>query len=160
MSWLNSGDDRESILQVLPRIAESFTQLYQSLWTQPHVPAATLELCRLRLAQLHRCEVELQRSDCALPATKRDALSRWDSDSQFADAERACLAFTEVYAMDPQAITDEHADAVKVYFGDAGLVFLVEALGILDGMTRLSLLWQLPTPTLSSATPSATGAQS
>ena len=25
-----------------------------------------------------------------------------------------------------------------------GLVALVEALGILDGMTRLSLLWQLP----------------
>jgi hypothetical protein len=54
------------------------------------------------------------------------------------------LAFTEVYAMDTQALTDQHAQAVKRHFGDAGLVLLVEALGILDGMTRLSLLWQLP----------------
>lgn len=147
MGWVSSSDDRESTIQVLPRIADSFTPLYQSLWTQPHVPAPTLELCRLRLAQLHRCEVEWQRSDCALPAAKRDGLSRWDSDAQFSDAERACLAFTEVYAMDVSAITDAHADAVKAHYGDAGLVFLVEALGILDGMTRLSLLWQLPAPT-------------
>jgi hypothetical protein len=45
--------------------------------------------------------------------------------------------------MDAQALTDEHAEAVKSHFGDAGMVLLVEALGILDGMTRLSLLWQL-----------------
>ena len=49
--------------------------------------------------------------------------------------------------MDAQALTDELADAVKAHFGDAGLVLLVEALGILDGMTRLSLLWQLPAST-------------
>jgi hypothetical protein len=46
--------------------------------------------------------------------------------------------------MDTQAITDELAEAVKLHVGDAGLVLLVEALGILDGRTRLSLLWQLP----------------
>jgi alkylhydroperoxidase family enzyme len=155
MSWISSGDDRDTTMQVLPEIAANFTQLYQSLWTQPHVPAATLELCRLRLAQLHRCDVEWQREDCALPASKRDALARWDSDKQFSDAERACLAFTEVYAMDTQAITDAQAEAVKAHFGDAGLVLLVEALGILDGMTRLSLLWQLR---VSGASRSATGA--
>jgi alkylhydroperoxidase family enzyme len=144
MNWIGTGNDRQSTMQELPDIAASFTQLYQSLWMQPHIPAATLELCRLRLAQLHQCEAEWQREDYVLRASRRDALSRWDSDDQFTDAERACLAFTEVYAMDTQAITDEHADAVKSHFGDAGLVLLVEALGILDGMTRLSLLWQLP----------------
>ncbi|HEY6132172.1 MAG TPA: hypothetical protein VIV27_09140, partial [Halioglobus sp.] len=71
-------------------------------------------------------------------------LTRWNSDHSFSAAERACLAFTEVYAMDAQAVTDELAAAVKAHFGDAGLVLLVEALGVLDGMTRLSLLWQLP----------------
>jgi alkylhydroperoxidase family enzyme len=75
---------------------------------------------------------------------KREHLSNWDTDSRFSDAERACLAFTEVYAMDTQAITDELAAAVKLHVGDAGLVLLVEALGILDGRIRLSLLWQLP----------------
>ncbi len=135
--------NRKAMLGILPDIATPFTALYQSLWRQSHLPAAVLELCRLRLAQLHRCEVEWQRSEMALTAEKRGSLARWDIDSEFSDAERACLAFTEVYAMDAQALTDAHAEAVKSYFGDAGLVLLIEALGIFDGMTRLSLLWQL-----------------
>jgi alkylhydroperoxidase family enzyme len=144
MSWLSSGNDRESTIRVLPDIAASFTALYQSLWVQPHLPAEVLELCRLRLAQLHRCAVEWQRNDCEIPPDKRNHLAQWNTHSLFFDAERACLAFTEVYAMDTQALTDELAAAVKAHFGDAGLVMLVEALGIFDGMTRLSLLWQLP----------------
>jgi alkylhydroperoxidase family enzyme len=143
MEWVSEASDRNSTLGVLPELAAPFAALYQSLWTQPHLPAEVLELCRLRLAQLHRCDVELQRSEFEFPAETVEHLARWDTDKGFSDAERACLAFTEVYAMDTQALTDEHAQAVKSYFGDAGLVLLVEALGILDGMTRLSLLWQL-----------------
>lgn len=131
------------MLGILPDIATPFTALYQSLWRQPHLPMEVLELCRLRLAQLHCCEVELQRSEMALVAEKRSRLARWDIDEAFSDAERACLAFTEVYAMDAQALTDAQAEAVKAYFGDAGLVLLIEALGVFDGMTRLSLLWKL-----------------
>lgn len=147
MSWLNSGTDHQSTLAVLPEIAAAYGALYQSLWTQPHLPAEILELCRLRLAQLHRCAGELQRQERSIPDGKREHLGNWDTDSRFSDAERACLAFTEIYAMDTQAITDELAAAVKRHVGDAGLVLLVEALGILDGMTRLSLLWQLPATT-------------
>lgn len=144
MNWLNCGTDHQTTIAVLPELARAYDALYQSLWTQPHLPAAILELCRLRLAQLHRCAPELQRQECAVQDGKREHLSRWDTDSRFSDSERACLAFTEVYAMDTQAITDELAAAVKRHVGDAGLVLLVEALGILDGRVRLSLLWQLP----------------
>jgi alkylhydroperoxidase family enzyme len=143
MNWLNSGTDHQSTIAVLPDLAVAYGALYQSLWTQPHLPAEILELCRSRLAQLHRCTLELQRQECPVQDGKREHLSNWDTDSRFSDAERACLAFTEVYAMDTQAITDELAAAVKLHVGDAGLVMLVEALGILDGRIRLSLLWQL-----------------
>lgn len=144
MGWVNAGVDRDTTLQAVPQLAERFDALYRSLWTQRHIPPATLELCRLRLAQLHRSDVEIQRSDCEIPCSQRDNLTRWESDNRFSAADRACLAFTEIYAMDVQALTDEQADAVKAHFGDAGLVLLVEALGIFDGMTRLSLLWRLP----------------
>ena len=144
MNWLNGGSDRGSTLRELPELAERFDALYRSLWTQPHLGAEILELCRLRLAQLHRCEAEWRRSDVDVDPRKREALQRWDSAADFSAAERACLAFTEVYAMDAQAVTDALADSVKAHCGDAGLVLLVEALGILDGMTRLSLLWELP----------------
>lgn len=143
MGWVSSGDDRDSTIGELAELAAPFSALYESLWTQSHVPADVLELCRLRLAQLHQCAVELQRREVEIPIEKSKRLAQWDTDSIFSPAERACLAFTEVYAMDVQALTDQHADAVKMHFGDAGLVLLVEALGILDGMTRLSLLWQL-----------------
>ena len=144
MNWLNSGTDHQSTIAVLPDIATAYDTLCQSLWTQPHLPPQTLELCRLRLAQLHRCAFELQRQAYPVEDGKREHLTHWDTDSRYSAVERACLAFTEVYAMDTQAISDELAEAVKLHVGDAGLVLLVEALGILDGRTRLSLLWQLP----------------
>ena len=154
MGWVSSGDDRDSTIGEIAELAAPFAALYASLWTQRHVPADILELCRLRLAQLHQCAVELQRQEIRIPAKKSERLAQWDADPIFSPAERACLAFTEVYAMDTQALTDQHADAVKMHFGDAGLVLLVEALGILDGMTRLSLLWQL---TAAPAQPRASG---
>ena len=45
--------------------------------------------------------------------------------------------------MDPQAITDAQAEAVKSELGDAGLVALIEALGLFYGMTRVRQLWDL-----------------
>ena len=144
MGWVSRGDDRRSTLDVLPKISTAFDALYLSLWCQQHIPAAVLELCRLRLAQLHRCDLETQRQECAISDDKRENLVRWDTHGSFSAPERACLAFTEVYAMDAQALTDAQADDVKEHFSEAGLVLLIEALGIFDGMTRLSLLWQLP----------------
>ena len=143
MAWLSSGTDRDAVIGELPGLAGPYRTLERSLWSQPHLPPAILELCRLRLAQLHRCDAEFRRREVELPGDRRAALARWESAEEFSAAERACLAFTEVYAMDAQALTDAHAAAVKEHIGDAGLVLLVEALGILDGGVRLSLLWQL-----------------
>lgn len=143
MSWLSGGADREQIIGMLPELAGPYRRLYEALFAQSHLPPEILELCRLRLAQLHRNDLEFERRDMALSEDRRSSLSGWESNKAFSAPERACLAFTEVYAMDAQALTDEQADAVKEHFGDAGLVTLIEALGILDGMTRLSLLWQL-----------------
>lgn len=144
MTWINDGRDRDSTIAALPKIATAFGGLYGSFWNQPHIAVETLELCRLRLAQLHNSIVELEREDCSIQAAKREKLSQWSKDSQFSEAECACLELTEIYAMDAQAISDEQAEAVKKYYGDSGLIVLVQALGVFDGMTRLSLLWQLP----------------
>lgn len=143
MTWINSGHDRDSTISALPEISAKFDQLYSSFWKQPYIAFETLELCRLRLAQLHSSAVDLQREEYAVVAQKREALAQWNTDTQFSDAERACLELTEIYAMDAQAISDEQAEAVKKHYGDAGLLVLIQALGVFDSMTRLSLLWQL-----------------
>tara|TARA_B100001540_G_scaffold277926_1_gene265741 strand:+ start:499 stop:942 length:444 start_codon:yes stop_codon:yes gene_type:complete len=125
----------------LPAMAPLLDELHACLWRQDLLPGQVLELCRLRLWQLHGLALDEAGAACELPAQKRQALSRWDSSEQFDAAERACLAFAEVYAMDVQAITDAQAEAVKAHFGDAGLVLLIEALGQFDGVARLRRLW-------------------
>lgn len=152
MTWLGSASNREGILQQLPDLEVSFKPFYASFFSLPQLPPVTVELCRLRLAQLHRSDVEWQREEVSLEQSKRAELSNWATDARFTAAERACLAFTEVYAMDVSSITDEQAEAVKTHYGDAGLVALVQALGVFDGLTRVSLLWGLP-----AYEPSATG---
>lgn len=143
MSWINSGKDRDTVLAAAPKIAEKFAAFYASLWAQGHIEKAALELCRVRLAQLHNATVDVQREEYPIALYKRDNIAKWNTDDAFSASERACLELAEVYAIDPAAITDAQADSIKQHYGDKGLVVLLEALGVFDGMARMSLLWQL-----------------
>lgn len=143
MSWIvQDSSSREAIMARLPQLGESFLAMYESLWQQAHVPTSILELCRLRMAQLHRSEGDQAAVEVPVDAAQRAALRDWHRSPRFGDAERACLEFTEMYAMDALAITDAQADAVKAHFGDVGLVALVQSLGVFDGLQRLGLIWQ------------------
>lgn len=126
----------------LPAIGENFQRLYASFYQLSQLPPETVELCRLRLAQLHRSDADFAREEYAVVADKRAQLQDWHHAAPFSAAERACLELTEVHAMDCSAITDAQADAVKQHFGEAGLVALLQALGVFDGFIRLGLIWQ------------------
>ena len=134
--------DLDRALAIAAAPAASFARLWQGLWVQPYVSAATLELCRLALARLHRDELEMSATNPhvepgTLAAAAREAVLRGTlRSSALAPAEQAILEFTECYALDAQSIPDEVADAVKGHLGEAGLVFLIEALGCLDGRIR------------------------
>ena len=140
-SWINRSGEFDSVLAELPDIAAAYRRLYDSLWQQPYLPGEVLECCRLRLAMLHASAHDCTRHDFPLSEDKRTHLAGWPAHPAFEPGERACLGFTEVYAMDAQALTDELAEQVKQHYGDAGLVLLIEALGIFDGMARLNRLW-------------------
>lgn len=143
MNWIvEDSFSREATMEHLPQLGGPFLAMYQSLWSQPHVPAGLLELCRLRMAQLHRSETDQTLAVVPVDAQRRAALRDWHSSPLFTDAERACLEFTEIYAMDALAITDQQAEAVKAHYGDVGLVALVQSLGVFDGLQRLGLIWQ------------------
>jgi hypothetical protein len=106
-------------------LGRAYGELWRSLWAQQHLPAALLEKCLGRMATLH-----------GLASLPVEAAS---------PTEAAAIEFTELYAQDPAAITDFAAEQLKLYFGDAGLVALVEALGFFDARLRLArLLPQLP----------------
>lgn len=123
--------------------AASFARLWQALWVQPYVAPALLEMCRLTLARLHREPDELAAANPhlepgALPAGRRATVIAGNAHAAagFSVTEKAVLQFTECYGLDAQSIPDETADAVKIQLGEAGLVFLIEALGCIDGRIR------------------------
>jgi hypothetical protein len=110
-------------------VLSGFQALESSFNAQSHLPVDVLQLCRQRLRQLHGIGSDADASVEDVTSPEQSGLD-------------ACIAFTEVYAMDVQAISDELAAAVKMHFDDAGLVTLIEALGIFDGLIRLELLWR------------------
>jgi len=133
--------DVSTLLHAGGEMATYFDRAYAGVWQQPHVPATTLELCRLRLARLHEVAAEIE-SPAVTPvdAHKRAAVlaGSYARDDRVSPAERAAIEFCEVYAMDAQAITDELAAAVVEHVGEPGLVALIEALGFIDGRMRLA----------------------
>ena len=144
MSWFSDRESWQATVSLTPSIADHFDKFEASYWQLPQIPAQVLDLCRLRIAQIHRCDVELARRATTLHSDKHDALANWTRSDLFSDAERAGLEFAEMYAIDVSAISDAQADAVKKHFGDAGLVALVQALGLFYARCRMSQLWDLP----------------
>ena len=123
--------------------AASFARLWESLWAQPYVGTELLEMCRLTLARLHQDELELRtinpRPGAAAPsAARRASLLAGEvfRSPLFSAVEKSVLLFCECYGLDPQSIADEVAEQTKAHLGEAGLVFLIEALGVIDGRIR------------------------
>lgn len=130
MSWLAASFD--DALGLRPALRDDLRRFETSLW-ESGVDPDVLDLCRLRVAQVLRC-------DAVLRATTRDLerLSRWPT--EFDARTRACLAFAESFVMDPRSITDDDAAAVVAQLGAAGLIAFTEALAIFDGLTRARLM--------------------
>ncbi len=127
-------------------VAGLFAGLSAKFWDLPHLSAQTLELCRFALAILHKAEAEAALRHPAasgLDPAKIDAVlgERWRKEPALTAAEKAALDFTEYYFIDPDSIPDEIAAKIVLYYGDNGLVCLVEALGFVDSRIRLALIY-------------------
>jgi alkylhydroperoxidase family enzyme len=130
--------------------AAALEALWEAIWRSDRIPPALLEYCRLVLAKVNRAEAELTVSHPAAGADSLKAACVLDgdpmTDPRFTPAERAALEFAEAYGLDAASITDEQADAVKRHWGEPGLVFLIEALGMIDSRMRLALMMPVLLP--------------
>lgn len=125
--------------------AMSLAELWSRLWRQRYIPAELLELCRLSFARMHRDESEQTAGNPHVPpgrlsGARREAALHGiaDDDASFSPAEHAVLAFAEQYWLDARSITDDAAANVIAHFGEPALVFLIEALGCIDGRIRVA----------------------
>jgi alkylhydroperoxidase family enzyme len=147
--WLPSVADGplpiDRVLGLRPDLYAEVRTWYGHVWDPPVCDPVLLELVRLRVAQLHGCR-EQQAVRYALPRERgltderAAAVARWATEPSFGAAERAALAFAELFVIDVHAVTDEDVDALRRHLTDVEIVGLCNALAVWDGFMRLRVL--------------------
>lgn len=135
----------DAVLARRPVVAARLQALVAGLWTHPAVPPDVVELCRLRIATLlgaagESCIRHAAARDAGLDERRIAALPAWPGDPGFSSAERAALALAEQATLDPHGVEPVQRAAVAAAFGDAGLVVLLQAVTVHEGLARLRLL--------------------
>lgn len=125
-----------------PEVFAAYAQYVDEVWSSPDLPAGTLELCRVRIAQLlgvTREQTVRIGPDVDGLEDRLGHLAAWPEDPRFTATDRACLAFAEQFVLDTQALDDPTAEAVRAEVGDAGLVTLALGVGLAEGMVRAAV---------------------
>jgi alkylhydroperoxidase family enzyme len=155
VTWLPetaAGDTPlDRVFGLRPDLYEPFRAFYAVFWTDGLLDPVVLELCRLRVAQLLRCESEQRvryapARDAGLTEEQVARLADWPRDPSLTDSQRAALAFAEQFVLDPHGIDDAQRDAVIDHLGRPGLVALCEALALFDGFCRFRTLLGVGSP--------------
>ncbi len=114
--------------QLAPDVAAAFEHLLDGVW-DGRVDPGLLESCRLRVCELIGAPLEAGRHRHAPePATDHPGFT-------------ACLAFTEMWVIDPHAITDEMAAAVRHHLDDAEAAAFTIALATIEAQARATRAW-------------------
>jgi len=134
-------DEFERVFALRPNLFDAWREFASIFWEKRLVDPVILELCRLRIAQLHAARHPLstrmrEAREAGLDEAKIAALAEWWRHPGFSDLERACLRFAEQFVMDAKAMSDDEARPVVEGLGDAGTVAFVEALALFDGFGR------------------------
>ncbi len=163
MTWLEGAEGDppfDAVLGLRPELRDLYRAFYGKLWDEQLLPASILELCRLRVAQLHECESELAVRDegAGVDQEQLDALAHWQESDRFSAAEREALLLAEKMPWQHHEITDEEHAALRAHFGDEGTVALTVGIALFDANCRLRLvLGTEPVPIATKAPASATG---
>lgn len=170
MSWLpETAPGRtplDRIFGLRPELYERYREFAGRLWWSGAIDPVLLELCRLRIAQLHGCPAETALRYAAartagLDEAKIAALAQWSSHPAYSPRERACLGFAEQFVADPHAISDADAAAVTAHLTPPEMIAFTEALAVFDGFTRFRVLLDVDVPppgTVAEPSPDATSA--
>jgi len=149
MTWLPAtaagATSFDRVFGLRPDLYADYRAFESLFWSSRPVDPVLIEICRLRIAQLLRCDPEQRRRSAPATAAglteqKISALDDWYHSMVFSEVERACLAFAEKFVLDPRGVTDEDAAAVTAHLSPPEMVAFTEALALFDGFTRFRLM--------------------
>ncbi len=144
MTWLEGAEGSppfDAALGLRPELRDLYRAFYGKLWDERLLPAALLELCRLRVAQLHKCEAELavRHASAGVNSERIVALAEWPQSDRFDARERAALAVAEKMPWRHHEITDGEYAELHAQLGEEGVVALTVAVALFDANCRLRL---------------------
>jgi alkylhydroperoxidase family enzyme len=133
MTWLTETEGRtplERVLNKRPELSEYAGAAVGDVWSAGIVDPVILELCRLAVAEIHRCRSELsirygEAVEAGLTEEKISALASYERSGLFSERERVCLRFAEQYAVDAHGVGDEAFEDLRGHLTDAEVVTLV-----------------------------------
>jgi alkylhydroperoxidase family enzyme len=155
MSWLPAAgpgeNDFERTFALRPNLFAAWRDFAALFWERRLVPPVLLELVQLRVRQLHGLAIERRRRmretlDSGWDESRVALLERWWKSDRFDAAERACLRLAEQFVLDAKQIGEAEIAPVRQALGDAGVVALVESLGLFDGFARFQKMLEIAAP--------------
>jgi alkylhydroperoxidase family enzyme len=137
----------DAALVLTPLAREQCRALIAAL-PQGALDGSTIDLCRQRVATLLRCDPGFAVGwvDGGSSPEKLAALPAWPTDPRFDDRERAALAFTEQFVIDPSGVTDSDAAEWRTVLSDPELVALTTAVAVFDALARTQVALEQVAP--------------
>ena len=141
----DDGTRLDGVLDHRPAYAAAYRAVLTELWAQHAIDPVTLELCRIRVAQLLGCdEAAAERTPAAIAAGLDEELvarlAEWPTSERFDARLRACLGLAEQVLLDAQGVSDEQAANVIAAVGEAGFLVLTYACGLFETNQRARIL--------------------
>ena len=105
------------------------------------VDPVLLELCRLRMARLFGCTLDLSlrlkaARTAGLADNKIQALANYDKSALFTERERVCIGFAEQFALASYDIGDADVARVQRVLSPEDFIYFVKALSVIDQFQR------------------------
>jgi alkylhydroperoxidase family enzyme len=149
VTWAPQFDVGETVLDRVvnhrPEYAHAMRDVGAAIWTQTVVDPVTLELCRLRIAQLlgnpitfEHSRPEAQRA--GLTEAQVSRLAQWPTDATFSPRQRVCLSHCEQMLIDAAEVGDAHAATIIAEIGADGYTVLSYACGFFETTRRAAMI--------------------
>lgn len=131
-----------------PELAMAYAQFMGVLRGHRTLSSRLVELVRLRVAFHNQCRscMAVRYADGLEAGVTEDLVCQLESPGDAEDltaAERAALAFADLFATNHLAITDETIDGLREHFSDGDIVELGLNIATYVGFGRLSMAWDM-----------------